>query len=367
MKKKLVFILTLAIIMLFPTLNPSASTAKINLKETSNGSINTTLHFEDGFVGGFDLVFKVSDNVKVKNVAFNSDYAKNKFTAKYSYDSVNHTLRIIVTTGGIGSNHNLLNKNRELSLGNINLETTSKTSVQYTLEKVSLSYNDNNWQLKKIASNDLTLGTDNKFTLVVKEETPTPPKEEETTPPKEEDDDKENQGGTTGGNTGSDNDKEDKENQGSTGNTPSGDKEEENKPSEGENQGGTSSGSTSESKPSTTPSTGSGSTSSQTKPNQNNGTTSNKTETTTPNTGNVGDGKVDSDTELPSDDADTDIDSDPEDDNNITDDTTTNDTDKKEESGNKLTLIITVVAIAIVVGILLMVYFATKTKKPIDF
>ncbi len=305
MKKKLIFILTLTLFMIFPTISSKAAT-KINFTEASNGIVNTTIQFEEGFVGGVDVVFKVSDTVKVKNFEFNSEFKK--YTKKYSYDSINHTLRVIVTSGGIGQAHNLLNSKKVLTLGKIDFETSSNKSVDYSLDKVSLMYNDNNWKSTTIPSSELILGEKNKFTYVVNEE---------TNPPKDN-----NQSGNTGG--GIDN------NNSSTGATP----------------------------------------------NQSSGNSSNsQSETPTPNSGNIGDGKEDdvtssNDEENQNDDV-IDDDNITSNDNNATDNKTETDNktnDKENKSKNKTVLIISIVAIALVVGILIIIYLTIKSKKTdIDF
>ena len=327
MKKKLLFII-LPLFMLLLPFNTKAIT-KINFNETSNGVINTTIHFDEGFVGGLDVVFKVSDNVKVKNFEFNSAYKS--YTKKYSYDAVNHTLRIIVTTGGIGSSHNLLNSKRELTLGKITFETSSKTSVDYSLDKISLMYNDNNWKSTSIPDAELELGDKSKFTYVVNEEVP--PKEDED---KDDNDKEDNPGGSTGSET----------KPGETGDepvTPT-------TPSTGNNSG--------------TTNNGSGSTSTSKTPNGTTGstTTTDKNTSTTPATGNVTEDKEES--------------NDKEDDTLVESDENTLDTENESgnnanntaKSTNKTVLIISIIAIVLVVGILIMVYLSLKNKKSdIDF
>ncbi len=326
MKKKLLFII-LPLFMLLLPFNTKAIT-KINFNETSNGVINTTIHFDEGFVGGLDVVFKVSDNVKVKNFEFNSAYKS--YTKKYSYDAVNHTLRIIVTTGGIGSSHNLLNSKRELTLGKITFETSYKTSVDYSLDKISLMYNDNNWKSTSIPDAELKLGDKSKFTYVVNEEVP--PKEDED---KDDNDKEDNPGGNTGSET---------------------------KPGETENQPGTSSTPSTGNNSGTT--NGSGSTSTSKTPNGTTGstTTPDKNTPTTPATGNTDENKEESDNK--------------EDDTLVESDENTPDMENESgnnanntaKSTNKTVLIISIIAIVLVVGILIMVYLSLKNKKSdIDF
>lgn len=323
MKKKLLFII-LPLFMLLLPFNTKAIT-KVNFNETSNGVINTTIHFDEGFVGGLDVVFKVSDNVKVKNFEFNSAYKS--YTKKYSYDSVNHTLRIIVTTGGIGSSHNLLNSKRELTLGKITFETSSKTSVDYSLDKISLMYNDNNWKSTSIPDADLELGGNSKFTYVVNEEVP----------PKED---------NPGGSTGSETNPGETEDEPTTPSTPS----------TGNNSGTTNNGFGSTSS--------SGSTSPSKTPNGTGGSTNttDKNTPTSPNVGNQDEDKEES--------------NDKEDDILVEPDEYTDDKENKEGNNannpskktNKIVLIISIIAIVLVVGILIMVFLNLKNKKSdIDF
>ena len=165
MKKNWIFSLLLTLFLVFPFTSVKALT-KVNFKEASNGQIDTTIHFEEGFVGGIDLVFKVSDSVSVKKFEFNSDYTKNNYTTNYSYNASNHELKLRVTTGGIGSEHNLLNSKKELSLGKIILTSSAKQNVEYTISNPTLMYLNNNWKKETIENGHLTLG-DNKFTYKV--------------------------------------------------------------------------------------------------------------------------------------------------------------------------------------------------------
>ena len=70
MRKIITYLITLAIFILFPLTFTKAAT-KVEFREVSNGVIDTTIHFEEGFVGGIDLSLKVSDNVSIKDFTFN--------------------------------------------------------------------------------------------------------------------------------------------------------------------------------------------------------------------------------------------------------------------------------------------------------
>ncbi len=142
MKKKLTYILGIITFMLFP-LMASAST-KVELKETKTGEINSTIHFEEGFVGGIDLSIKVTGDIKVEKFNFNNEFTKNNYTTYYNYNK--NILTIKITTGGISQKHNLLNKDKEVSLGKIILSPTSKEKTNYSLEATNLTIINNNWQ-----------------------------------------------------------------------------------------------------------------------------------------------------------------------------------------------------------------------------
>ena len=165
MKKIILYIITITLIMLFPI--TSKALTKVNLTEDGNGKLNTTMHFEEGFVGGIDLKLKVKGNVTVKNVSFSNKIKENSFTTNYEYNDKNKTLRIIIVTGGIGSNHNLLNSKKELALGTITLNTSSKENEKYSIDIDSLKVLENNFNAKDIEN--ITLD-DNKFTYIVKKE-----------------------------------------------------------------------------------------------------------------------------------------------------------------------------------------------------
>lgn len=159
--KKLRYYLIFAIIILFPLTFTKALT-KVEFKEVSNGVIDTTIHFDEGFVGGLDLVLGLSDNIDVKNFIFNNNF-KN-FTTNTNVN--NHTLTIKVTAGGIGTEHNLLNSNKELYLGRINLVTSLRQSTKYTFNVQSIKIIGNNWETIDIDLDTITTINDT-FTYVI--------------------------------------------------------------------------------------------------------------------------------------------------------------------------------------------------------
>ncbi len=152
MKKTMIFLTTL-LFSLFISITSVKATTKVSLTEKSNGNINTKLHFDEGFVGGVDVAFKVDGNVSVQSFNFNSKLA-NKNIKSYNYDSKNKVLNVRITSGGIGTSHNLLNSSKEIDLGNIVLNTSAKSSVSYSLAPTSLKIVDNSWNAQKIDTNN---------------------------------------------------------------------------------------------------------------------------------------------------------------------------------------------------------------------
>lgn len=167
MKNKI--LIMLLAISLFCFLPSVKANEKVKLTESSNGKLSTTVHFEEGFVGGIDVVFKLDGNVSVKGFQFTDKIAKSNYEKKYSYDVKNHTLTVRVATGGVGSGHNLLNSNKELSLGTIEIATTSKSNVEYSVGVSSMKIVDNTWNTKIVIDK---LETPTKFVYHIKEEEP---------------------------------------------------------------------------------------------------------------------------------------------------------------------------------------------------
>ncbi len=150
MQKKILTTIVVFIISIFISLTSVNAATKLVFSENSNGNIKTSLHFEDGFVGGFDITLKVNGNVKFKEVSLDSSIKKDNYTTNTSYDEKNKTIHVVVTTGGVGTSHNLLNVNKELVLGNILFEAASNNDVTYTIECNSLTTLDNTWRSQKI-------------------------------------------------------------------------------------------------------------------------------------------------------------------------------------------------------------------------
>ncbi len=166
MQKILKYLLVLTLFILFP-LTSSKALTKIVLNETSNGVINVKGHFEEGFVGGIDLVLNLSENVEVMGFDFNTNYGS--YTTKSEFNKENHTLTLRVVSGGIGAKHNLLNEKKELSLGSIKLKTTYKESSEYTINLGSMAIIDNNWSSQVLAKDTYEIDGENTFKYLVED------------------------------------------------------------------------------------------------------------------------------------------------------------------------------------------------------
>ena len=174
MKNKILIFLAFVLGIFFFT-TPVKALTKINFEETENGLINTTLHFEEGFVGGIDITFRITGNVEVKDFQFSNKITSGNYKTEYQYDKTQKTLTVRVTTGGIGTSHNLLNEKKELVLGTINFTTSSKSNENYQLSETEFKIVDNNWASQTIAQSHITLGETTSFVYKVTEEvTPTP-------------------------------------------------------------------------------------------------------------------------------------------------------------------------------------------------
>ena len=168
MKKKILFVITL-IISIFSFSSSVLALTKINFKETENGQINMTLHFEEGFVGGIDITLKIKGNVNVQQFEFSEKIMESNYESEYIYDKDNNTLTIHVTTGGIGLSHNLLNEKKELTLGTIKFSSTDKEDVVYNLEETSFKIIGNNWESQIIDKESIILGEESEFVYKVQE------------------------------------------------------------------------------------------------------------------------------------------------------------------------------------------------------
>lgn len=131
------------------------------LEPTSNknGNVEIKLDFEEGYVGAIDLTLKVSSNVKVTGVTWNTSLS-NSYTKRYTYDEINHIVKIYLATGN--NTKNLVDKNGILNVGSLIVKSTTGENANYTVEMTSLSYVDANYI--SIAKNDLKIVGNNEFT-----------------------------------------------------------------------------------------------------------------------------------------------------------------------------------------------------------
>ena len=146
MQKKILTAIVIFIISMFISVTSVSAATRLVFSENSNGNVKATLHFEDGFIGGFDITLKYSGDVKYKQLNLDSKL-KNSHV---EYNNNTHIINIKFTTGGVGTSHNLLNKNKELVLGNILFDTSSKSDFSYTIECTSLTVVGNDWNSKKV-------------------------------------------------------------------------------------------------------------------------------------------------------------------------------------------------------------------------
>ena len=114
MQKRIITTIGLLLISIFISLTSVKAATKMVFDETSNGNIKTSIHFEDGFVGGIDITLKYSGNVKYKQINLDSGLTKKEYTQNVTHDEKNKTINIKVTTGGVSNKNNLLNINKEL-------------------------------------------------------------------------------------------------------------------------------------------------------------------------------------------------------------------------------------------------------------
>lgn len=192
MHKRIITTIAILIICVFVSITTVNAATKLALSENSNGNVKATLHFEDGFVGGFDITLKYSGDVKYKQINLDSKLTNSKYTNKVTFNEQNKTINIKVTTGGVGTSHNLLNVNKELVLGNIVFVTTEKSDTHYTLECSKLTVLDNAWKSQTVTP-ELK---DNSFTLKINDE-------KDNNDNNEDKDDEQNTGDNASNNNGS--------------------------------------------------------------------------------------------------------------------------------------------------------------------
>ncbi len=162
MKNKILVAIVFLLGVFFPLTSVNALT-KINFEEQTNGNINTNLHFDEGFVGAIDIDFKVTGDVYVKNFKFSDKITTGNYKQEYKYDENKRILTIRVTSGGIGTKHNLLNEKKELTLGTISFDSTAKSDVKYKLSETEFKIVNNKWASKTIKQSEIELGDQTEF------------------------------------------------------------------------------------------------------------------------------------------------------------------------------------------------------------
>lgn len=153
MKKLL--IIPLSIFLFLSGISYVDASSTFTPKEDS-GKASLNLSFDTGYVGGIELKAKVSGNVTVTGIDYNSAF-KN-YTKHYEYDSKSKVLTIYIVTGS--NTKNLLDKNRNMNIGTLNV-TSKNANEKYSLKLESLSYVDANYASK--VEKDITT-TENSFT-----------------------------------------------------------------------------------------------------------------------------------------------------------------------------------------------------------
>ncbi len=166
MKNKILLVIVFLIGIFFPLTSVDALT-KINFEEKANGQINTTLHFEEGFVGAIDITLNINGDVDVKNFKFSNKISSGNYGKEYKYNKEKNCLTIRVTAGGTGTSHNLLNDKKELNLGTINFTSSAKENINYNLSSASFKIVDNNWSSKTINESNINLGDKTQFVYKV--------------------------------------------------------------------------------------------------------------------------------------------------------------------------------------------------------
>ena len=182
MKRKLFLVLT-AVVCFFSSTALVKAATHIDFKEVENGHISTTIHFEDGFVGGVEFQVKVSGNVAADKFIFADEIANGRLSRVVDYNSKTKVLTVTVLAGGVDLSHNLLNQNKQLALGTIVVSSSSKVDQDYTLSDFALMRIDNSWKKNKLT--DFIIEGNTKYTLKAQEQVPDEPKEDD-----KEDDDK---------------------------------------------------------------------------------------------------------------------------------------------------------------------------------
>lgn len=134
--------------------------AKTLFQPTSskNGNVQIDLKFEEGYVGGIDLILELSEEVILTNVNWDSSIL-NSYTKRYHFDPTNHTIRIMITTGD--QTKNLVDKNGTMRIGTLVLKSKDGKTINYTVDIDSLTMV--NAMYSSVVKTDLELSGKNQF------------------------------------------------------------------------------------------------------------------------------------------------------------------------------------------------------------
>lgn len=147
--KKYIMAIAIFIISIFISITSVDASTKLVFAQNSNGNINVAINFDDGFIGGIDVTLKLNGNVKYKSFDLNKNLT-NKGFVNTSYDENNHSIKIVVVTGGIGTSYNLLNNKKQLELGTLTVENIGNNDANYSVLCSSLTVLDNSWNSSQI-------------------------------------------------------------------------------------------------------------------------------------------------------------------------------------------------------------------------
>ncbi len=167
--KKLLWI-GFSIVLFFSGISGIKAETVLEPVSNKNGNVEINLNFEEGYVGAIDLTLKVSSNVKVTGVNWNTSFATTVIK-RYTYDETNHIVKIYLATGN--NTKNLVDKNGNLKIGNLTVKSVNGETADYTVEITSLSIVDANYA--SIAKTDLRISGNNQFTYQVTNTNPTEP------------------------------------------------------------------------------------------------------------------------------------------------------------------------------------------------
>ncbi len=112
------------------------------VEENNKASLN--IKFDTGYVGGIELKAKLSGDITVTGINFNSNFKD--YTKRYHYDKNSKVLTIYIATGN--NKKNLLDKNRNMNIGTLNV-TSPNSDEKYSIELQSVSIVDASYASKE--------------------------------------------------------------------------------------------------------------------------------------------------------------------------------------------------------------------------